>query len=296
MATVLAGFVALGQVALGLGLVAHQGSDVDWAPALRGHANASLLSHRVWDSTATWVSHEVHEIEMQMATHEKVNKITYVLLAMLFPFCGFDRCFMGQVLCGCLKFSTCGGCICWAAVDYLFAFYVAVAMHRSVNQLGYQAQFDPATIDGAFWVGLALFILNALHQMIQVKHSHDQLQRQNEILTEMQNNSEGAAEQNWLQQSLVLAPTFASRTLRKVGALSENVTLPEAIGLFESLDTNGDGELDYKELRDGLMALGASEEQINTIMQVADTNEDGHIDRMEFLQAFGVQIQPTPKV
>jgi len=293
MAAALAGCIVLGQLALGSGLVTHQ-HEVHWEPALLGHVNASLLSHRVWDSTVSWVNHEVHEIEMEFSTHKNVNKVTYVFLAMLFPCCGFDRCFMGQLLCGCLKFSTCGGFIVWAVLDYFFAFYLAVTMGSSVNNFGYQAEFDPTTIDGAFWVGLILFVLNAVQQMLSARNSVEQLKRQNELLETMENNSKGgAAKVSWMQQSMVLAPTFASRTLRKAGALSEQVTLPEVIGLFESLDKNGDGELSHQELREGLSALGTSEEQINTIMAVADSNEDGSIDRMEFLTAFGVQLQQT---
>ncbi|CAH8875643.1 unnamed protein product [Trichobilharzia szidati] len=54
---------------------------------------------------------------------------------------------------------------------------------------------------------------------------------------------------------------------------------------FYSLDVNGDGYVCYEELKDGLKSCGVSDEFIQKVMALLDTNKDGKITLDELLKA-----------
>merc|ERR1740117_2689263 len=51
------------------------------------------------------------------------NKLVMMLIQMFgLGCCGIDRCYMGQVCCGVVKFITLGGLTVWAAIDALYMY------------------------------------------------------------------------------------------------------------------------------------------------------------------------------
>ena len=65
---------------------------------------------------------------------------------------------------------------------------------------------------------------------------------------------------------------------------------------FREFDENGDGEIDYDELRNGMRNLGAdvSDDQLRDVMALLDKDGDGSIDYIEFSRWFGAGPPPPP--
>merc|ERR1740121_101096 len=246
----------------------------------------------VWNGTlAGFVEAGVHEIEFEMADQVNVDKVLYVFLTMVLG-CGCDRCFMGQVGCGVLKFVTCGGCGVWALIDYILAMYLAVTKRESVNALGYSATFDPKTIDGAFYVSLIILVLHCIVRPMAQQRVVQPVVVQVEQHESLAKFHEDAAKEGrrfsvpLQHQALAFVPSPLVRTLRTIGAVSEQVTTPELIACFDRLDTNNDGVLDRAEVQTGLLALGASPEEVDAVLRSADNDGSGRISKIEFLQEF----------
>jgi Ca2+-binding EF-hand superfamily protein len=66
--------------------------------------------------------------------------------------------------------------------------------------------------------------------------------------------------------------------------------------VFASFDENGDGVIDYQELRTGLAAVGSevSDSAVSDIMSILDKDGDGSIDYSEFAWWFGTGPPPPP--
>uniref|UniRef100_A0AAR2K033 EF-hand domain-containing protein n=1 Tax=Pygocentrus nattereri TaxID=42514 RepID=A0AAR2K033_PYGNA len=67
-------------------------------------------------------------------------------------------------------------------------------------------------------------------------------------------------------------------TLRESGAEREK----RWTELFQQLDLNKDGRIDVHELRSGLAAWGVARTDVDEIVRVSDTNQDGQLDFEEF--------------
>ena len=65
---------------------------------------------------------------------------------------------------------------------------------------------------------------------------------------------------------------------------------------FRAFDTNGDGDIDHDEFREGLYSLGAqiSETQVADLITMLDKDGDGTIDYHEFGRWFGKGPPPAP--
>jgi len=63
------------------------------------------------------------------------------------------------------------------------------------------------------------------------------------------------------------------------------LTRNDYLALFSALDTNQNGFIEYHELVAGLKRFGfiLPEKQSHKLMKIADTNEDGEIDKEEFI-------------
>merc|ERR1719183_1552201 len=129
------------------------------------------FSHSVWHNPITNLVQR--EIELTKAKPPAVNKVFYVIFAMMFGCCGCDRCYMGQVMLGCIKGFTLGGLLIWHLVDYFVCFGIAISKSKEINMVGYHAVFDPKTINEAFWLALFLFLWNMYSQYSQAAQARE---------------------------------------------------------------------------------------------------------------------------
>merc|ERR1740139_1970076 len=78
---------------------------------------------RVKDGLMQQMHSRIHS-EIVMPENRKHNKWVLAAINMLaVGSLGVDRCFLGQITLGLVKFVTCGGCGIWALVDYCMIFY-----------------------------------------------------------------------------------------------------------------------------------------------------------------------------
>eukprot|EP00928_Gymnodinium_smaydae_P019229 TRINITY_DN17352_c0_g2_i1.p1 TRINITY_DN17352_c0_g2~~TRINITY_DN17352_c0_g2_i1.p1 ORF type:complete len:192 (-),score=47.32 TRINITY_DN17352_c0_g2_i1:87-662(-) len=141
------------------------------------------------------------ELELNLATVKK-SKIALALISGSgFGCCGIDRCYLGQVGLGIAKGVTLGGIGIWAAID---GFIILVNMLEKSTELkcfGFNAEFDPNTVDMAFNVAVGLAILHALSSICggakKVSQSREKSRREamaSEAADELYPESSGSAE------------------------------------------------------------------------------------------------------
>jgi len=274
---------------------------------LRAQSNSSMMltfSHSIFNNTITSLMQ--NEVEMVKANPPKVNKVAYVVLAMMFGICGCDRCFMGQICLGCLKGFTFGGFMVWHLIDYWVALVSALTEAKEINTMGYHATFEEDSVKGAMWVAVILFFIHFVQQCTGMQNASAQRQlqqqQQDQLLASLQQQlqqqqqkdgacgpgpveaaSEASLDISKRHQSLAYMPTMFTKGLRKAGIVTEKPTIPELIAAFDKMDANGDGQLDHDEIREGMQAMGATDEAIDEMIKSADTDGDGKINKNEFL-------------
>lgn len=256
---------------------AHSGSQSN----LRAPSNSPAVvsfSQGIWNNTITNLIQ--HEIQMPKARSTGVNKWLYVLCCMILGYCGVDRCFMGQVCLGCLKGFTLGGFMIWHFIDYFVCIYCALTKSPDIKMVGYDATFDPKTIDTAFYLCAILIIWDLFQSSQKVSQARAQMKLQQEELEKMNN-----PDVPMRHASLAYMPTMFTATMRKAGVVTETPTVPELIAAFDQMDTNGDGLLDHDEIKVGLKAMGASDDTVDEMIKSADKDADGKINQLEFLAA-----------
>lgn len=246
-----------------------------------------------WSNPVTYLVQT--EIEMVKSNPPKVNKVMYVALAMGFGICGCDRCFMGQVALGCLKGFTLGGCLIWSTIDYFVAVASALSQEKKIDMLGYHATFKESSISSAFGVCI-FFLITGIWQYYST-YSQIQLQQQQQnamieaIMRDAAKNQKPTTQADesldipTRHQSLAYIPTALTRNLRKAGLVPEKPTVPELIAAFDAMDKNKDGLLDREEIKEGMKAMGATDEAVEEMIKTADADGDGQISKNEFLVA-----------
>lgn len=248
------------------------------------------FSQNIWNNTIGLVQHEV---EITKAAPPKVSKVTYVILAMMFGCCGCDRCFMGQMLLGCLKGFTFGGFFIWHIIDYFIALTNALSKSEDIDVFGYHAKFEKSTIETAFYIALILFIVNLVNGLNSFKNAKAQqevqAQQQAALMQAMQGMQAPPATITRQDSMKAYMPSILTKNLRKAGLVDEKPSIPELIKAFDQLDENKDGSLSYDEIKAAFTAMGASDDDVDAMIKSADKDGDGKIDQKEFLLAFGKQ-------
>merc|ERR1719253_2002763 len=196
---------------------------------------------------------------------------------------------------GCLKGFTIGGFGVWYLIDYWVCVYCALDMQKKIDLVGYHATFKPSSLEPAFYLAAVLLFLH-IYQYYQSYTQSAMQNKEQESLQEalekrLKANETSAPTEKQLDiptrhQSLAFIPTFFTKGLRKAGVVSEKPTIPELIAAFAKMDKDGDGQLDPEEVKEGLAAMGASEDDVLEMIKTADTDGDGKISKQEFLVAF----------
>jgi len=250
--------------------------------SFRVQSNSSQFS--LWNNA--FANRIQHEIEMK-AEPVKVNKIIWVILAMGFGCCGCDRCFMGQILLGCCKGLTLGGFGIWMLVDYWVCVVSAFQKSGTINMVGYHKVFEKSSIDGAFYLAMIFLIMQIMANYNQSRAINSMLQlqreRQEAMAKEFTETNDSMNDIPTRHQSLAYIPTRLTAGLRKAGLVTEKPTIPELIALFDKMDKDGDGQLDREEIKEGLSAMGVSDEDVDEMIKSADTDGDGKISKNEWL-------------
>mmetsp|Transcript_36346 Transcript_36346/g.85272 ORF Transcript_36346/g.85272 Transcript_36346/m.85272 type:complete len:263 (-) Transcript_36346:51-839(-) len=118
----------------------------------------------------------LNELEHELTAPEGQVK-SKIVLALINAFalgmCGIDRCYMGQILIGLLKFFTLGGLGVWMLIDNIVIFVNCLAFSETIDAFGFHAAFDPWEVKWAFGISAlaALVYLGSCCQTIAAKSS-----------------------------------------------------------------------------------------------------------------------------
>lgn len=86
------------------------------------------------------------------------NKLVFFITSFMFGCCGVDRCYMGQTALGIVKGLTLGGCSIWYFVDFIVVLANSWGKKRSIDALGFNAEFDKDGIQPAHMFAMAVTI------------------------------------------------------------------------------------------------------------------------------------------
>jgi TM2 domain-containing membrane protein YozV len=229
------------------------------------------------------------EYELHMNGDAPVkNKVIYVLLAMLLGGLGVDRCFMGQILAGCLKAVTGGGCGVWSLVDYVIAAHSGLTMAEDINAFMYKATFEKGSVESAYYTAAIIIGLQFLPIVLyscllccmvgifgaaaglQGKEIHEDISQKTVSATNI---------------TKAYTPAPIIKAARNYGLVSDVPTAQEIDALFDNMDADRDGSIDQSELKKAMETRGYLTTDADEMMKKADTSKDGKISRDE-LKAF----------
>merc|ERR1719384_291091 len=124
-------------------------------------------------------------------TAKPKNKVILVLCTGFFALCGVHRCFLGQILLGMVQGFTLGGLGIWAFVDWTCVMGNALQNATSIDLVGMKAEFEPSTVDWAFWIAMSLIVSTPMFEPSKASkaararaHKVDEVQDQPYILVD----------------------------------------------------------------------------------------------------------------
>jgi len=268
-------------------------ADLSAISNLRIQSNSSIMtgfSHSIWNNTISNFIQKEFEVQQPYSSDQPkpVDKLIWLVLAWLFGVCGLDRCFMGQICCGVVKGCTLGALGIWALLDYFVALISALTKEKEIHMLGYDAVFEEKSIKYAYYMGIGLLVWTLVDWVVKVQTANKtrqcQAQQQENLETDIPTH----------HQALVYMPTRLAKGLRTVGLVPGTPTIPELITAFETIDKDGDGQLDRAELEQAMRDIGASDSTVDEMIKDADVDGDGKISKQEFLESM-VKKAETPR-
>mmetsp|Transcript_102709 Transcript_102709/g.197154 ORF Transcript_102709/g.197154 Transcript_102709/m.197154 type:complete len:192 (-) Transcript_102709:203-778(-) len=104
------------------------------------------------------------ELEMPKGTDlPQKSKIVICLITLChLGCCGVDRCYMGNTLLGVIKGLTAGGLGIWALIDWGVLVLNMVEKSKTIDMLGFEAQWEPGGIEPAFIFGICCVVLTLM--------------------------------------------------------------------------------------------------------------------------------------
>eukprot|EP00929_Paragymnodinium_shiwhaense_P018664 TRINITY_DN12978_c0_g1_i1.p1 TRINITY_DN12978_c0_g1~~TRINITY_DN12978_c0_g1_i1.p1 ORF type:complete len:237 (+),score=39.27 TRINITY_DN12978_c0_g1_i1:106-816(+) len=107
-----------------------------------------------------------YELDPASAPDPIKNKIVLSLINTFgLGFLGMDRCYMNQPILGTIKLGTCGGLAVWALIDWVVLLLNLLMKSKSIHLLGFNAEWEPETIDAAFWIPIVCIGFSAIGKM-----------------------------------------------------------------------------------------------------------------------------------
>lgn len=261
--------------------------------SLRIHTSSSMMftfPEHIWNNTmSNLMQREIQLPPLEPANRPMVNKLFWLILAAFFGMCGLDRCYLGQICCGCVKLFTLGGFSLWAILDYVVCIISALRKDKEINipHLWLTAVFEEDWNECAFWTAIVLIIFYIYRCSSEIRAIQRQRATQDRLQTKLEQDFWTTDEQEIdiprRHQSLAYMPSALTRGLRQSGFVQDMPTIPELIAAFDKIDKDGDGTLDRDEMREAMGVMGVSDETIDAMIKSADTDGDGKISQSEFL-------------
>jgi len=166
-------------------------------------------------------------------------------------FCGFDRCFVGQIWLGVIKGLTLGGLTIWYFIDLVVVLTNCLILYDRIDikVLAWDVHFKETTVVPAciICIGVLAFFVAELFTVLTHKHT-------------------------------------LKAELRKRHLISARPNMDEIRDIFEKWDTDQNGKLSQAEMKEAVLGLGLpiTDEQVEAMIRKADVDGDGQLDCMEF--------------
>eukprot|EP00931_Biecheleriopsis_adriatica_P066661 TRINITY_DN40968_c0_g1_i1.p1 TRINITY_DN40968_c0_g1~~TRINITY_DN40968_c0_g1_i1.p1 ORF type:complete len:263 (-),score=36.09 TRINITY_DN40968_c0_g1_i1:30-818(-) len=199
------------------------------------------------------IEYELHDVGKEVLTVDKVLFAIFVGVFPLIPvvgFAGLDRCILGSFFSGTLKCLTCGGCGCWAFVDFVIIAYNFLSQASTINIFGMKANFSGDVVIASY-----VFVAVCLISCVASKYSAPRFA------------ANGMA--------------MANRTTGYVGRYAPDTLIRMN---FDRFDTNNSGYLDRDEMAAFLDHIGMKSH--DSLISKCDKDGNGKIYFDEFLAAF----------
>jgi hypothetical protein len=178
---------------------------------------------------------------------------------------GCDRCFLGNVMFGCLKGATCGCCGIWTLVDFCILAYNLLTLAPGINTMGMKAVFAKDSISTARMVFAGVFLVSFCGSIcVQIVMGCATLA------------ASAAATENQM-------------TGMTTGSYGNSLGIDRFMvkTIFTNADKDKSGDLDAEEMIELLSSkMGYDKEKCEAMIKDIDANKDGKITIEEFMAAF----------
>lgn len=178
---------------------------------------------------------------------------------------GCDRCFLGNVMFGCLKGVTCGCCGIWTAFDFVILAYNLLTLAPGINTMGMKAVFAKDSISTARMVFVGVWLVCVCG---------------------------GVCVQIVMGCATVAAGGLATEnkmTGMTTGSYGNSLGIDRFMvkTIFTNADKDNSGDLDSEEMLELLSSkMGYNKEMCEAMIKDIDANKDGKITIEEFMAAF----------
>lgn len=239
---------------------------LDNVTLVRGH-NVTLHGHGDGPQLLALLRNEVNMEQPAPVA----NKMVLVIIVMLGGgLCGCDRCYMGQIMLGVIKWLT-GSCTCflWPLIDNIIILFNVIMQYDKIRANGlFYCDFEPSSIQPALYAFIILLVINCCCGGGGVAAGAPAAGKRNATGTMRANGMEvyGLFPKNPTEAEIdasfarfdsdnsgCLDKEEVMKMLSELGLRGERLDSSTAFEFIDKVDKDGDGQISLKELRDFLM-------------------------------------------